>query len=157
MSNLHTATPALTAAVSNVNIQRYGNGYLLLTKTLNILGPNVEAWWAPGPTGPWRDMGLAFSVPEPPPSNVAGYTYQSAYTYNPVVLPGVALAGGGFLASYNVNSFDPTDARIDGRMTGPRFVSITLPPPPSGSAARHCDARSVAVDADVRCRSRRPR
>jgi len=131
VSNIHAATPALRAAVSNVNIQPYGNGYLLLTKTLNILGPNVERWWSPSPTGPWRDLGLALSVPDPPPSYVPGFRYAAAFTYNPVVLPSVRLADGGFLGSYNVNTFNPSDARIDGRMTGPRFVSIPLPPAPA--------------------------
>jgi hypothetical protein len=35
------------------------------------------------------------------------------------------------LASYNVNTFDPAEAQRDGRMSGPRFFSISIPPPPS--------------------------
>ncbi len=125
------ATPVLRAAVSNTDVQRYGNGFLLITKTVSIIGPPVEAWWAPDPAGPWRDLGTVYSVPSPPPSRVAGYTYRQAYTYNPMVVADTRLGDGGMLASYNVNSFDPADAQRDGRMLGPRFVSIALPAPPS--------------------------
>jgi hypothetical protein len=131
VSDRNAATPVLRAAVSNTDVQRYGNGFLLITKTVSIIGPPVEAWWAPNPDGPWRDLGTVYSVPSPPPARVAGYSYQQAYTYNPVVLANTRLADGGLLGSYNVNSFDPADAQRDGRMFGPRFVSITVPAAPS--------------------------
>ena len=127
----NAATPVLRAAVSNTDVQRYGNGFLLITKTVSIIGPPVEAWWAPNPEGPWRDLGTVYSVPSPPPARVSGYSYHQAYTYNPVVLANTRLADGGLLGSYNVNSFDPADAQRDGRMFGPRFVSITVPAAPN--------------------------
>ncbi len=129
----NAARPVLSAAVSNTDVQPYGNGFLLVTKTVNIIGPPVEAWWSPNPVGPWQDLGTVFNVPAPPPSNVSGFTYQQAYTYNPVVLAGVRYGDGGFFASYNVNSFDPADSRRDGLMLGPRFVSIHVPSPPAAS------------------------
>jgi hypothetical protein len=131
VSNPNAAAPALSAAVSNLDVQPYGNGFLLITKTVSIIGPPVEAWWAPNPVGPWRDLGTVYSVPSPPPSRVHGFTYHAAYTYNPVVLANTRLADGGLLGSYNVNTFDPADAQRDGRLFGPRFFSITLPSPPS--------------------------
>jgi hypothetical protein len=131
VSDRNAATPVLRAAVSNTDVQPYGNGFLLITKTVSFIGPPVEAWWAPNPEGPWRDLGTVYSVPAPPPSRVSGYTYREAYTYNPVVLASTRLSDGGFLGSYNVNSFDPADAQRDGRMLGPRFVSITVPPAPT--------------------------
>ena len=69
----NAAKPVLTAAVSTTNVQRYGNGFLLVTKPLSIVGPDVEAWWSPNPDGPWRDLGPVFTVPQPPPSFVAGF------------------------------------------------------------------------------------
>jgi hypothetical protein len=131
VANFHAAKPVLPAAVSDVEVQRYGNGFLLLTKTYGIVAPDVEAWWAPDLEHAWHDLGLAFSVPEPPDSYVDGYTYKQSYTYNPVVLTSMRLDDGGFLGSYDVNSFDPADARRDGRLAGPRFVSIHLPSPPT--------------------------
>jgi hypothetical protein len=128
--DFHAATPVLHAAVSNTDVQHYGNGFLMVTKTISIIGPPVEAWWSPNPEGPWQDLGTVYSVPTPPGSFVPGFTYQHAYTYNPVVLTDTRLADGGMLASYNVNTFDPAEARRDGRMTGPRVVSISIPPPP---------------------------
>ena len=127
------ARPVLTSAVSNADVRRYGNGYLLVTKPLSIIGPDVHAWWSPSPVGPWRNLGSVFSVPDPPPSFVPGFTYRHAYTYAPTVLAGMRLADGGLLASYNVNSFDPGELLRDGRMGGPRFLSVHLPPPPAGA------------------------
>jgi hypothetical protein len=133
--DLHAAAPVLHAAVSNTDVQHYGNGFLLITKTINIIGPPVEAWWSPNPVGPWQDLGTVYSVPNPPGSHVAGFTYQQAYTYNPIVLTDTRLSDGGMLASFNVNTFDPAEAQRDGRMTGPRFFSISIPPAP-GSPPR---------------------
>ena len=134
VSDRKLATPVLPAAVSNTDVQPYGNGFLLVTKTVSIIGPPVEAWWSPNPEGPWQDLGTVYSVPTPPPSKVPGYTYQQSYTYNPVVLTGTRLADGGMLGSYNVNSFDPADAKVDGRMAGPRFISVHIPAPPAAAA-----------------------
>jgi hypothetical protein len=134
VSDPNAATPVLRDAVSNTDVQHYGNGFLLITKTLSIFGPPVEAWWAPNPEGPWRDLGTVYSVPSPPPSRVPGYTYHDAYTYNPVLLASTRLADGGLLGSYNVNSFDPADPQRDGRLFGPRFASISVPAPPSAPA-----------------------
>ncbi len=129
----YSAQPVLRDAVSNADVRRYGNGYLLVTKPLSIIGPEVHAHWSPNPVGPWRDLGMLFSVPEPPPSHVPGFTYRQAYTYAPTLLTGTRLADGGYLASYNVNSLDPNDGDRDGRMGGPRFLSVHLGPPPAGT------------------------
>ena len=131
VADINHALPVLPAAVSNTDVQPYGNGFLLTTKTISIIGPPVEAWWAPDPFGPWQDLGTVFSVPDPPPARVPGFVYHQPYTYNPVVVAGTPLTGGGFLGSYNVNTFDLADAQRDGLMLGPRFVPITLPSPPS--------------------------
>jgi hypothetical protein len=131
VSDRNAATPVLRAAVSNTDVQHYGNGFLLITKTVSIIGPPVEAWWAPNPEGPWRDLGTVFSVPVPPPSRVRGFTYSAAYTYNPIVLATTRLSDGGLLGAYNVNTFDPAEAQRDGRLFGPRFVSIPVPAAPS--------------------------
>ena len=144
----NAATPVLRAGVSNADVQRYGNGFLLITKPLSIVAPEVEARWSPTPIGPWQDLGTVFSVPQPPHSWVPGFTYHQSYTYGPTVLAGTRLADGGYLASYNVNSFDATDGQRDGRMGGPRFLSVRLPRPRPRRPASA--ARAVAVGADVR-------
>jgi hypothetical protein len=128
------AGPILVGAVSSTNVQHYGNGFLLVTKPLSILGPQVEAWWAPNPEGPWRDLGTVFRVPNPPPARVPGLVYRAAYTYNPILITDARLASGRTLGSYNVNSFSPADTQRDGRMAGPRFFSVSLPAPPSAPA-----------------------
>jgi hypothetical protein len=125
------AKPVLSAAVSTTDIQPYGNGFLLKTKTFSIVSPNVEAWWSANPVGPWLDLGQVASLPDPPPSLVPGFQYKQSYTYNVIALTSTRFADGGFLGSYNVNTFDPSEARRDGRLTGPRFFSIQLPPPPA--------------------------
>jgi hypothetical protein len=127
------ATSVLPGVISSTDVQRYGNGFLLVTKPLSIFGPQVEAWFAPDPQGPWHDLGTVFTVPNPPPSHVPGLTYQDAYTYHPQVVTDAPLGDGQFLGAYNVNTFLAAEAQRDGRMTGPRFVSIPLGPPPSAS------------------------
>jgi hypothetical protein len=112
-------------------VQHYGNGFLLLTKPLSIVSSEVNASWSPNPEGPWTDLGTVFRVPVPPQSYVAGFTYKHAYTYNPTVIADAPLRDGGYLASYNVNTFEPAEAVRDGRLAGPRFVSIDLPRPPT--------------------------
>jgi hypothetical protein len=159
VADANAATPVLRHAVSNADVHRYGNGYLLVTKPLSIFGPEVHAWWSPNPIGPWRDLGVVFSVPDPPKSHVPGFSYRQPYTYAPTLLTGPRLADGGYLASYNVNSLDPSDGRRDGRMGGPRFLSVHLPPPPAGAprpSARPGPspwASTVAVDVFGRVRS----
>jgi hypothetical protein len=131
VADINAAKPVLPAAVSNTDVQPYGNGFLLTTKTVSIIGPPVEAWWSRNPIGPWQDLGTVFSVPDPPPARVSGFAYHQAYTYSPVVVTGTRLTGGGYLGSYNVNTFDMADANRDGLMLGPRFVPISIPAAPS--------------------------
>jgi hypothetical protein len=133
VSDPDAAQPVLRAGVSNPTVLRYGNGFLLVTKPLNIVSPEVQAQWAPAPEGPWRNLGTVYSVPQPPPSHVPGFTYQRSFTYNPIVLTDGRLADGGYLASYNVNTFDDREGARDGKLYGPRFFSMQLPPPPSAS------------------------
>jgi len=102
----------------------------LVTKPLSIFGDGVEAWWSPTPAGPWRDLGNIFTIADPPASYLPVNTYHSAYTYNPVVYTSSPLADGKVLASFNVNTLDADEATLDGRLWGPRFLSVTLPPPP---------------------------
>jgi hypothetical protein len=130
VTSIRDAKPVLANAVSNTNVQRYGNGFLLLTKTYNIVAPSVRAWFSPNPIGPWQDLGEVLSIPEPPASSIDDFTYQGSFTYGPVVLASAHLDDGGALGAYNVGTFADEDAQRDGRMLGPRFVSIDLPPPP---------------------------
>jgi hypothetical protein len=130
-ANRLQARPVLFGAVSSVDVQPYGNGFLLLTKPQSILGPDVDAQFAPNPWGPWQDLGTVFTIPDPPPSYVDGYHYRSPYSYNPIALTSTHLTEGGVLAAYNVNSFNSSDGEVDGRMTGPRFFAMTIPPAPA--------------------------
>ncbi|HEV7525059.1 MAG TPA: hypothetical protein VGP92_08840 [Acidimicrobiia bacterium] len=127
------ATPVLSAAVSNTDVQPFGNGFLLITKTVNLIGPPVEAWWAPNPVGPWQDLGTVYSVPTPPPARVPGFVYGHAYTYNAVVLPTIRFSNGSVLGTYNVGTFDPSESQHDGLMLGPRFISVALPRAPAAA------------------------
>ncbi len=131
VADRNAATPVLTAAVSNTDVQRYGNGFLLTTKTVSIIGPPVEAWWSPNPVGPWHDLGTVYSVPDPPGARVPGFTYKQPYTYNAVVAATMRFGDNGFVGSYNVNTFDASDAQRDGLMLGPRFASIAVPTAPN--------------------------
>ncbi len=153
------ASPVATDIASNTNVHAWRNGFLLVTKTLNIVGPDVDAWWSAEPIGPWRKLGTLFEAPTPPPSRVAGYSYRDPYTYMATVSPSASLLGGGVLAAYNVGSFDHADGVRDGLMYGPRFVSVRLPDPPAaGPRVRVATSTSpwepiVAVDRIGRVRT----
>ncbi|HEX5094572.1 MAG TPA: hypothetical protein VFX21_01100, partial [Acidimicrobiia bacterium] len=121
----------LPAATSSTNVTPYNNGFLLVTKPVSIVGPDVDAWWAPDPVGPWTKLGRIFKMPEPPPSYIPGYHYNQSFTYTPTVVPSATLDDGGILMGYNVLSFDPNEGVVDGRGFGPRFTSVTIPPTPA--------------------------
>jgi hypothetical protein len=134
VSDINASKPLIPEAASQTNITRWGNGFLMVTKPNSIVGPEVDAWWAPAPAGPWQPLGHLYDVPVPPPSRVPGYTYQEAYSYMVSVLPSAHVDDGGVLLGYNVNSFEPQDGQIDGHMGGPRFVSVHIPDPPESPA-----------------------
>ncbi len=125
------SAPVVAAAVSNTNVTPWRNGFLLVTKPVSIVGPEVDAWWAPNPHGPWQRLGTVTSLPIPPPSFVGGYTYKQSFTYSVTLLPTTAVEGGGMLLGYNVGSFLEADGVVDGRGLGPRFVSVHIPLPPA--------------------------
>jgi hypothetical protein len=131
-SDPRAAVPVLRDAASNTHVTPWRNGFLLVSKTLNIVGPDVDAYWAPAPEGPWSHLGTIYSVPHPPPSRRAGYSYADAYSYMATAIP-MTIAGGNALLAYNVASFDPNDGILDGLMGGPRFVAVTIPLPPVAS------------------------
>jgi hypothetical protein len=132
-SDSHAARPVLRDATSQPDVQPYNNGFLLVTKPLNIFDGNVAAWWAPNPEGPWSALGTIYDIPLPPRSHIPGHTYNSPFTYMASLTPSAAVERGGMLLAYNVNTFDDADAQRDGRMAGPRFVSVTVPPTPPAS------------------------
>jgi hypothetical protein len=133
-SDAHAAAPIISEAASNTNVQPWRNGFLMVTKTFNIFGPDVDAWWAPDPTGPWRKLGRLFRTPSPPPSHIPGHEYLNPFTYAPTVLATAVLDNGRALAAYNVGSFEEADAKVDALMGGPRFLGVTLPDPPAAPA-----------------------
>ena len=130
-ANPSAAKPVLRAAVSTTNVQRYGNGFLLLTKTFTHRRARRRSLVVAEPRrARGRTSVLVYSVPAPPPSFVAGFIYQQPYTYNSFCSRARISPGNGVVSSYNVNTFDPDEAQRDGRMTGPRFVSIPIPSTP---------------------------
>jgi hypothetical protein len=126
------ATPVLARAASQTHVQPWRNGFLLVTKSFSIVGPDVQAWWAPTPVGPWTDLGTIYKVPAAV-SHVPGHTLVDPYTYMVSVSASTPVENGGVLLAYNVNSLHEPDVQRDGRLYGPRFVSVQLPAPPSAA------------------------
>jgi hypothetical protein len=124
------AVPVLRNATSQPDVQPWNNGFLLVTKPFNIFEGNVDASWAPDPAGPWTSLGTIYRIPEPPPSHISGHGYEAPFTYMATLTPSATIDNGGMLLAYNVNTFDDADATRDGRMAGPRFVSVDVPRPP---------------------------
>ena len=137
------ATPVLARAASQTHVQPWRNGFLLVTKSFSIVGPDVRAWWAPTPVGPWTDLGTIYKVPAPV-SHVPGHTLVDPYTYMVSVSTSTTVENGGVLLAYNVNSLHEPDVQRDGRLYGPRFVSVQLPAPPA-AAERSNPAPAVSA------------
>ncbi len=137
------ATPVLARAASQTHVQPWRNGFLLVTKSFSIVGPDVRAWWAPTPVGPWNDLGTIYKVPAPV-SHVPGHSLVDPYTYMVSVSTSTTVENGGVLLAYNVNSLHEPDVQRDGRLYGPRFVSVQLPAPPA-AAERSNPAPAVSA------------
>jgi fibronectin type 3 domain-containing protein len=114
----------VSASFSVKYLEQY-RSYVLVTFDESLaFGNRIFAYHSQSPTGPFRHGTLLYQAPE------AG---GGRYTYNARLHLEQDAGGATAVVSYNVNSFDWDAVYRDARLYRPRFVNVTLPPPPNGS------------------------
>jgi hypothetical protein len=104
------------------SVTRAGSAFVLITHdTTQPLGPQIVAYYSCTPYGPFTAKTLVYTTPE---TGVTGtYGNPNVYTYNAHAHPEIG-SGGRLVISYNVNSFDNTDAYRDVSIYRARFVDL---------------------------------
>jgi surface antigen len=125
-SGWSTSESASARLISGVNtaysVEKIGNQYVLLTTEGNLVfNPDVVAYTAAAPTGPFTGPTTLFTAPEPQPG-------EPIITYDARLHQHLA-APGKLLISYNVNSLENEDNFTDARLYRPRFVEVNWPLP----------------------------
>ena len=107
------------------SVSRLGNVYVLITQnTVTPLSPEIDAYFACSPAGPFVDKTAVYDEPETGHGGRNGDD-PNVFGYNAHAHPEVS-AGNKLLISYNVNSFVNTDLYSDASIYGPRFIDVTF-------------------------------
>ncbi|WP_231605698.1 fibronectin type III domain-containing protein, partial [Micromonospora sp. HK10] len=129
-------------------VQQVGSEFVLITQDTNLIfDPQVFAYTAPTPTGPFSGPVPLLVAPEVQPGG-------AKLIYDARVHPELARSGK-LLVSYNLNSLNDADNFADARLYRPRFVEFdwprpvkdpsTLPAVPSGVTATPDTAGQVRL------------
>lgn len=106
----------MSGVANEYSVTRVGSGYVLITHdTTEALSPNIVAYSACSPAGPFTGKQHVYTTPE---------TGGNIFTYNAHAHADVA--GTGLVVSYNVNSFVNTDNYRDVSIYRPRFLDVTF-------------------------------
>ncbi|AQZ68003.1 unnamed protein product [[Actinomadura] parvosata subsp. kistnae] len=106
----------MSGVANEYSVSRVGDGYVLITHdTTEALSPNIVAYSACSPAGPFTGKQHVYTTPE---------TSGNVFTYNAHAHPEVD--GPGLVVSYNVNSFVNTDHYRDVTIYRPRFLDVTF-------------------------------
>ncbi|WP_200210121.1 DUF5005 domain-containing protein [Micromonospora coerulea] len=117
-------------------VQRVGARYVLVTQQNNLIfSPDLVAYTAHSPTGPFEGPDYLYRAPE----NEAGHIVYDADLHPDLARPGR------LLISYNVNDLDDDVTYADAGVYRPRFLEVAwprrrsdpgdLPPPPADLTA----------------------
>lgn len=129
----------LSGVGTTFGVQKAGTGWVLITQQGNgIFHPDMVAYQAAAPTGPFTDPVVLLTTPE-------GAEGNEKIVYDAHVHPQSAAAGK-LLWSYNVNSLNNTANTEDARIYRPRFVETSWPvlPPDPGSVPAKVGGLTVA-------------
>ncbi|MEV0999747.1 DUF4185 domain-containing protein [Nonomuraea sp. NPDC050202] len=106
----------ISGVANEYSVSRVGDGYVLITHdTTEVLSPNIVAYSACSPFGPFTGKQHVYTTPE---------TSGNIFTYNAHAHP--EIDGPGLVVSYNVNSFVNTDHYRDVTIYRPRFLDVTF-------------------------------
>ncbi|MFI7541616.1 DUF5005 domain-containing protein [Actinoplanes sp. NPDC049599] len=120
-----TSARLVSGVGSSFSVDLIDGRYLLVTKDDTLaFGPNVVAYFATSPTGPFTEQTFLYQAPE-----ASG----SQFVYDARLHPELSKPGR-LVISYNVNSMAADDNYRDARIYRPRFIDVALstaPPDPS--------------------------
>ena len=107
------------------SVSRLGGVYVLITQNTTVpLSPEIDAYFACSPAGPFVDKTAVYNEPETGHGGRNGDD-PNVFGYNAHAHPEVS-RGNRLLISYNVNSFVNTDLYSDASIYGPRFIDVTF-------------------------------
>lgn len=109
----------LTDGVANeLSVTPYEDGYLMISSdTSEPFSPDIHAWTACSPHGPWEDPQTIYETPESAP--------EDHFTYNAHGHPEIS-EDGELLISYNVNTFDFDELMGNPTIYRPKFITLDL-------------------------------
>lgn len=109
----------LTDGVANeLSVSPYEDGYLMISSdTSKPFSPEINAWTACAPEGPWQHPQTIYETPESKPKD--------HFTYNAHGHPELS-EDGELLISYNVNTFNFDELVGDPTLYRPKFITLDL-------------------------------
>jgi hypothetical protein len=119
------ASDGFLHVANEYSVSRLGDVYVLITQdTAQPLSPEIDAYFACSPAGPFVDKTAVYVEPETGHGGRGGND-PNVYGYNAKAHPEVS-TGNTLLISYNVNSFVNTDLYSDASIYEPRFIDVTF-------------------------------
>lgn len=113
------STPVMSGVGDGFGLEKLDDGrYVLLTQDTNLaFNPDIVAYTAGAPTGPFTGRTHVYKAPESRGDTIV-YDARIHTAFS---------SGNQLVVSYNVNSLKSADVLADVRLYRPRFVSVTLP------------------------------
>lgn len=120
-----TASDGYLHIANEYSVSRLGDVYVLITQNTTVpLSPEIDAYFACSPAGPFVDKTAVYDEPETGHGGRNGND-PNVFGYNAHAHPEVS-TGNRLLISYNVNSFVNTDLYSDASIYEPRFIDVTF-------------------------------
>lgn len=109
----------LTDGVANeLSVSPHEDGYVMISSdTSEPFSPDIRAWTACSPEGPWQHPQTIYETPESEPKD--------HFTYNAHGHPELS-DDGELLISYNVNTFNFDELTSDPTLYRPKFITLDL-------------------------------
>ena len=117
-----TASDGYLHVANEFSVSRLGGVYVLITQDAAPLSPDIDAYYACTPYGPFADRTKVYTEPEMGHGGKNG-TDANVFTYNAHAHPEVS-SGNTLVISYNENSFVNTDLYSDASIYAPRFIDV---------------------------------
>lgn len=133
------AATMMSGIGSGFSVKLINQQYVLVTQDTDVLfGPNIVAYTATSPTGPFANQTYLYSTPE---------ATGNVITYDARLHPELSSANS-LVLSYNVDSLQSSDNYADARIYRPRFIDITWPVAPPNPATRPAAPTNLTATSD---------
>lgn len=136
-----SASARIMSGTAGVSIAQINNQYVLVTQDASPdlpFDPNLVAYTATSPTGPFGNKVYLYQPPEATGGNI---------TYGPELHPELD-SSGTLVLSYNVNSLQSGGDYADARIYRPRFLDVTWPVAAPNPATRPAAPTNLSGTSD---------